>query len=336
MLTLPDRFLKPLRTGKNLLGFSGGFDSSALFHLLQQHGIAFDIALVNYGRRPESAKEESWARSLAAQHNKIAHIHHCQLPNSNFEHEARQVRYQFFESIIHAESYDHLLLAHQLNDRLEWLLMQLCKGAGAVELLGMQAMEERKGYRIIRPLLEASRSDIEAYLKQHDIRCFYDSSNGDSTHWRNAIRQQFAAPLIENHIEGIKRSFRFLEDDSEQLLPKTSLFSNFHGVLIAPIPDSSTQLMRLIDRGCKQLGIVPSQEQKQTILQQKNGVLSGKITICITETLLFICPYVSDSSMEKHFKEQCRIAGIPPKVRGYLHQQSLSLDDLGLLLRQFT
>lgn len=128
-----------ITTQKNLLAFSAGVDSTALFFMLLEQGIPFDIAIVNYNVREQSKEEVTYALSLALEYNKQRFVHDVELESqSNFEKNARDIRYAFFEELIEEYGYETLLTAHQLNDKLEWFLMQLGKGAGLSELLGLQ------------------------------------------------------------------------------------------------------------------------------------------------------------------------------------------------------
>ena len=159
-----------IKNSKNLLAFSGGVDSSALFFLLLNHKIDFDIAIVNYNTREQSKDEIEYALNLAKEYKKEIFIKDVKLENSsNFEKNARDIRYGFFQQIIKENSYETLITAHQLNDRLEWFLMQLSKGAGLVELFGIREFEEKKDYKIFRPLLNVSKDELENYLKENNI-----------------------------------------------------------------------------------------------------------------------------------------------------------------------
>lgn len=127
-----------LASPKHLLGFSGGTDSVALFYALVEHGIAFDIAIVDYGLRAQSKEEVAYAHKLAASHDKRCFSIQAPAFKSNFEANARAFRYRFFASLIATIGYDSLLLAHHFNDRFEWFLLQLSKGAGISNLLGFE------------------------------------------------------------------------------------------------------------------------------------------------------------------------------------------------------
>ena len=117
-----------IRNQKNLLAFSAGVDSSALFFLLLENNVPFDIAIVNYNLRAQSKEEISYAKELSHTYKKEIFIYETKLDsNSNFEKNARDIRYAFFEKIIKEHHYANLITAHQLNDKLEWFMMQLSK-----------------------------------------------------------------------------------------------------------------------------------------------------------------------------------------------------------------
>ena len=97
MLSAP--VLHKLKSGRNLLAFSHGVDSTALFYLLDEAGVKFDIAIVNYNVRAQSKDEVASARDLAAKFNKQIYVKSVHLGESNFEHEARAARYDFFAEI---------------------------------------------------------------------------------------------------------------------------------------------------------------------------------------------------------------------------------------------
>lgn len=317
---LHEETLRELRTTRNLLAFSGGGDSTALFFLLMKEDIPFDIAFVNYKTRAQSDEEEAYAHALSQTYAKRLFTLTCKLSKENFEHHARLKRYTFFEEIIKEHSYDTLLSAHHLGDKLEWFLMQLCKGAGLVEMLGMQESEMRGQYTLVRPLLHLSKPTLLSYLHSQNIHYYTDESNASLEHLRNHFRHHFAIPLLESYERGIANSFAYLEEDSKRLLPlqikrigDLFIFSNTHDTLIS---------IRYIDKILKQLGIVMSASQRKEILRVRQGVIGGKIAVCMEEETIYIAPYCR-APMDKHFKETCRKYKIPSKIRPYLYHQKM-------------
>ena len=104
MLSAP--VLRKLKSGRNLLAFSHGVDSTALFYLLDEAGVKFDLAIVDYNLRAQSKDEVTSARDLAAKFNKQIYVKSVQLSESNFEHEARAARYEFFSEVCRERGYD--------------------------------------------------------------------------------------------------------------------------------------------------------------------------------------------------------------------------------------
>ena len=195
-----------IKNQKNLLAFSAGVDSVALFFLLLEQNISFDIAIVDYNLRAQSKDEISYAKELALKYNKSIFIKDIKLENhSNFEKTARDIRYSFFEEIILNERYENLITAHQLNDKLEWFLMQLSKGAGLVELIGFNEFEQKNNYKIYKPLLNITKDELENYLKMNNHKYFIDESNFDEKYKRNFFRHNFSNPFLENFSSGVKK-----------------------------------------------------------------------------------------------------------------------------------
>ena len=91
-MQIKDEILKLLKKGKNLLAFSYGSDSSALFYLLMQEKIDFDLVMINYKTRKNSDLEELKAKELALKWNKKIFIQSAPLFKSNFEKKARDFR----------------------------------------------------------------------------------------------------------------------------------------------------------------------------------------------------------------------------------------------------
>ena len=299
----------------NLLAFSGGVDSSALFFILMDRGIEFDIAIVNYHKREQSIKEVEYAKHLAKKYNKKIYIKECILSDSNFEMEARKCRYRFFEELAVKYGYKNLYMAHQLNDKFEWFLMQLSKGAGLKELLSMEEVEEREHFTIYRPLIEMSREEIEQFLKDRKIEYFIDSSNFDTKYRRNYFRKEFSNRFIKEFAEGVKRSFRYLEEDKKLLFQKD--WEREKDIYSFKI--SSPQIdIKKVDLILKELGYLLSKPQRDEIVKQNFSiVVGGLFAIDRNREKIFVAPYVK-TKLDKKFKEKMRKEGIPPKVRGYL------------------
>ncbi|MFT7823826.1 MAG: tRNA lysidine(34) synthetase TilS [Sulfurimonas sp.] len=313
-----------LLTGKrNLLAFSAGVDSSALFFLLVENDIPFDIALVNYGVREASDSEEAHAKALAERYQKKCFTVKAPLFKAHFEANAREFRYRFFEEIIRKEGYEVLLTAHQLNDQLEWLLMRLSKGAGLSGLLGLQESSDKRDYKIVRPLLEVSKEELLEYLESNGYPYFLDESNREMKYERNYFRQRYSDPLIAEFKEGIKRSIRYLKEDLKRLEGQFELLYADRELRLVKLHSMEAKV-QAVDITLKELGYLMSAAQRQEIVKSGSLVVGGKWAIELQGNLLYAAPY-STIDMPKAFREQCRAAKIPAKIRPYLFKEEMDI-----------
>lgn len=310
-------FLEILREKRNLLGFSGGVDSTALYFLLQQHGIAFDVAIVDYGVRKQSSLEVNRARTLCFWDKKCCFIRYSEPILADFEYRARKVRYAFFEEIISTQGYQNLILAHQLNDAFEWFLMQFCKGSS---LLKMQGCYKRQGildYFVVRPLIKSTRGEILEFLKSQKIFYFEDFSNLDSKFLRNAFRKDFSNPLLAHFKDGIAFSLEQLGGEIVDVelfrIPSLEPFCIFRGGSV-----------NQIDRACKYCGILLSRAQRGMLAEVFENesfsvVLQHRVSVEKIEGRIFIAPFkVRLVAIPKEFKEKYRKLKIPKHFRSFL------------------
>lgn len=186
-----------------LLALSGGIDSVVLGHLLKQASVSFEVLHANFQLRgPESDRDEAFAAQCAGEWKVpfttrrfetegYAALHRCSIQVA-----ARELRYNWFETIRQEKKTGGqqvvIATAHQANDSVETMLMNVFRGTG-VE--GMHGILPRRDH-IIRPLLFATRNEILAYAKEHGIQWVDDSSNESSKYTRNFIRQE-VIPAVE-------------------------------------------------------------------------------------------------------------------------------------------
>ena len=332
-IALNETVLQTLKQGKHLLAFSGGGDSTALFHLLLEQNIAFDIAHVNYQTRAQSDEEEAYVRTLAKHYRKRCFIHHAPPIKTNFEATARKVRYKFFHSIIQKECYDTLITAHHLNDRLEWFLMRLSKGAGIAELSGMQSISTLYGMSLVRPLLDVPKKELLSYLKKHNITYFEDVSNLDERIERNYFRHRFANELIQNYAQGIAKTFTILDaqqhifDDLFELIYTKEELS-IYKLLTPKIASYVAQ------RALKQKGYLITGSERERIDSEPSVVVGRKWAVEKMNDLLFIAPYLKDLPIPKQHKEGYRRAKVPAKIRPYLTTLPVDTDILSIVIGQ--
>jgi tRNA(Ile)-lysidine synthase len=185
-----------------LVAISGGSDSVALLFLLRdlaengQFTVA-GLAHVNHRLRPTADRDEQFCRDLADRlHLRIAVKKedvrgYARGRNLSVEDAARRIRYDFLEQAAGAFGADRIAVGHTQDDQAETLLLKLIRGAG---LTGLAGIRQRRG-RIIRPLLDAARSDLRKYLADIGQEWIEDESNEDLANPRNRIRHRVLPEL---------------------------------------------------------------------------------------------------------------------------------------------
>ncbi|HTL81234.1 MAG TPA: tRNA lysidine(34) synthetase TilS [Bacteroidia bacterium] len=232
---------------KLLVAVSGGIDSVVLVHLLHSLEIPFEIAHVNYGLRgKESDGDEKFVKAFAAKLGVKFHLKKClkkeiSKKTPNLQEVARDIRYAFFYGILSIEKMRNVATAHHQDDNVETVLLNFVRGTG---LKGMTGMKFRAG-KIIRPLLNVSRPEIETYAKKQKLKWRKDSSNDEDIYTRNIIRNNFLAEITKRIPQGTKGMLssirRFAETD--QLLNDASTqwvndhVRNTDGMQMVSIPE---------------------------------------------------------------------------------------------------
>lgn len=317
---LEDKILSKLKDKKNLLAFSGGADSTALFFLLLKHNVPFDIAIVDYGIRGQSKEEVSYAQKLAEAHNLTCHLFNAPKIEQNFEAKARELRYDFFEELIKKYNYENLLTAHHLGDRFEWMLMQFCKGAGCAEIAGMQREQNRGFYTLIRPLLHLDKQELLSYLHANDKVYFEDESNFDEDIKRNSFRHNYSLPLLEKYLSGIKKSFDYLDQDRDQLIKEIEIKSVDEFAYFKSSHNKRADIFA-IDKYLKSKLYMLSSNERELLKTQKSVVAGREFLVVQDGNFVFIAPLLQERAEMTHkFKETCRVLKIEPKLRPYLYK----------------
>ncbi|WP_148821925.1 tRNA lysidine(34) synthetase TilS [Campylobacter concisus] len=315
-----------LGLGTNLLAFSHGIDSTALFYILDETGIKFDLAMVDYNVREQSKNEIKSAKELADKFGKRIYTKSVFLDKSNFEKLARDARYEFFSEICQNYGYDNLILAHQFDDKFEWFLMQLTKGAGLKELFGMSELEKRKHFWLVRPLLSLRKKELQNYLDERNLRYFIDETNLKGEFKRSFVRVNFSEPFLDNYFNGVKKSFEFLEADKQILMPNITKISDEIFII-----KNDSNVIRGVDVVAKGLNVLLSKAQKdeldKNLNKQTSVVLSGKIAIGYAGEQVLVTPF-RKAVMPKIFKEKARIHKIPAINRAYLFTINFDLSEL--------
>lgn len=204
-----------------LVGVSGGIDSVALLHALVKSGRKPVVLHFDHGWRTDSGADAKWVRELAAQ-LKLKYVGAKMRPTAknHREADARVARYAFFAKTATRLGIPHLVLAHHADDQVETFLMQLLRGSGAASR-GMDPVSRRAGLVLHRPWLGVWKKEIAAYARRHKLKWREDTTNTDTRHRRNLIRQRVLPYLqkqISSHVpENLLRAAEIFRAESEWL-----------------------------------------------------------------------------------------------------------------------
>lgn len=191
---------------KVLLAVSGGMDSMAMAGLFRKAGYRFAIAHCNFMLRGEEADaDQQFVEDMAREYGVDCHVkrfHTMKIAGDtgrSVQMVARELRYGFFDEIAAEHHYQHVAIAHHLDDQTETFFINLMRGCG---IAGLHGIRLKQG-KVVRPLMFAFRRDIEQYVAENNIPFREDSSNPKMKYARNIIRHKIIPEFV-----GLNPSFR--------------------------------------------------------------------------------------------------------------------------------
>ena len=184
------------------MAVSGGPDSTALLLALSELqgalGLRLHVAHLDHGLRPDSAGDASFVRELARGMGHACTVERADVAAYRRERRlspeaaAREVRYAFLARVAREAGADAVAVAHTLDDQAETVLLHVIRGGG---LAGLRGMSVRSTYRgpggpvsLVRPLLDASRDETEAFCRSRGVEPRRDPTNLLTTIPRNHLR----------------------------------------------------------------------------------------------------------------------------------------------------
>ena len=214
---------------KILIAVSGGPDSMCLLDILNKlkDKLKIEIAVVhvNHGIRGKVADEETeYIKRYCEKYNIKIYIKRekvidlAKKDKIGLEEEGRKVRYNFFDEILQKTGFNKIAIAHNMNDKVETILMNIIRGSGT---LGLKGIEPKRDNKYIRPLIETERKDIEKYCEEQKLEPKFDESNNDNTYTRNKVRN-ILIPFIKkefnpNIIRGINNLSEIVTEEQNYL-----------------------------------------------------------------------------------------------------------------------
>lgn len=231
---MKERFLKYVeskylfrKSDKILIAVSGGLDSVVLLDLLFKTGFNISIAHCNFQLRGnESDLDEEFVRELSVKYKLKFFVRICdakEFAKTNklsIQESARELRYEWFEQIVLENEFDKIAVAHHFDDNLETFFINFSRGSGLSGLKGIPVKNEN----IARPLMFASRKEIEKYANENKLEFREDSSNSSDKYLRNNLRHNLLPGFVEimgGSNETLRKSMDYLAEDEllfEQLI----------------------------------------------------------------------------------------------------------------------
>lgn len=215
-----------------VLGVSGGPDSICMLSILnkirndEKNKLQFEIVVahINHMIRVEAKDDEIFVKQFCEKINVPFYsksIDIQKIANNNkvgTEEAGRNERYKFFDEILEKTHSNKIAIAHNKNDKVETMIMNILRGSG---ISGLKGIEPIKNNKYIRPLIECERFEIEQYCKDNNIEARIDKTNFENVYTRNKIRN-IIIPYIKkefnpNIIQTMDRLSELVKEEDEFL-----------------------------------------------------------------------------------------------------------------------
>ena len=221
---------------KVIVAVSGGPDSMCLLDTLNrlkdELKFSLVVAHVNHGIRKESDDEKIYVEKYCKARNISFRYLKVDVPKISKERKiseetcGRNIRYEFFEKVREEENADVIAVAHNLNDNVETIMLNIIRGCGLKGLVGM----DFKFNKIIRPLLTIEKKDILLYNNKLELNPCFDKTNEEEIYARNKIRLSIIPKIQElnpNFVDSISRMKNIIKDDNDFIEKYTdNIFEN--------------------------------------------------------------------------------------------------------------
>lgn len=187
-----------------VVGVSGGPDSICLLHILnelkEELNFKIYVAHINHMIRKEADEETEYVKSFCKNigiecfAQKIDVVKIAKEEKIGTEEAGRKIRYNFFEEVLKKTNSNKIATAHNNNDKVETIIMNILRGSGTAGLKGLDPIRENK---FIKPLIEISREEIEEYCEKNKLNPRIDKSNSENIYTRNKVRN-IVIPYVKN------------------------------------------------------------------------------------------------------------------------------------------
>lgn len=218
-----------IKSGDSIVvGVSGGPDSVCLLHILNElkneMNFKIYVAHINHMIRKEADEETEYVKSFCKNigiecfAQKIDVVKIAKEEKIGTEEAGRKIRYNFFEEVLKKTNSNKIATAHNNNDKVETIIMNILRGSGTAGLKGLDPIRENK---FIKPLIEISREEIEEYCKENKLNPRIDKSNNENIYTRNKVRN-IVIPYVKsefnpNILKTINRLSEVATEENEYL-----------------------------------------------------------------------------------------------------------------------
>lgn len=184
-----------------VVGVSGGPDSMCLVNILFEFGYDIVVCHVNHGLRENANLDEQYVKDYCYSRGIPCYVKNINLKDKDSlngmstEEAGRLARYNFFNEIAIKERCSKIATAHNTNDNVETILLNMFRGTGINGIKGILPVYGN----LIRPLIDCTRSEIEAYCEIKNLNPRHDESNDEDLYTRNKVRLHII-PYVESNI----------------------------------------------------------------------------------------------------------------------------------------
>ena len=266
------KVLRLSKKEKYLLTCSFGPDSMALFYYLLKHGFTFEVAHVNYHILEQADDDERGIKEFAEKYNIKVHVLKTYMPkNVNEEIWAREVRYNYFEKVAKERNIKKVLVAHNKGDDIETYLLQKERG-GVFYHYGLEKISKRGDVKIVRPLFNITKNELEEYCKSNSVPFSIDPSNFDSRFKRNKIRKDLKK-LNDDEINNI------LIEIKTKNLQNLSIFTKYKKLGIPNFINCYNKLFKEITIEEFQLLLIALLKKKDVFIPISKGRVENLLSV---------------------------------------------------------
>ncbi len=199
-----------------VVAVSGGVDSMVLLNILNNIKSKLKVEIVcahvNHNVRKESEKEAIFVQNFCKKNNIIYEEFLIKkYSGENFQADARNQRYNFFEKLLLKYNSNALFTAHHGDDLIETILMKILRGSSLNGYAGFQKRDARKFYIIYRPFIYVDKETIIEYANKYNISYVTDQSNEKDNYKRNRIRKKILPELKKENSNAVERFLKYSE-----------------------------------------------------------------------------------------------------------------------------